>query len=275
MSKKILELVDVTMQFGGVKALDSVNFHVNEGEICALIGPNGAGKTTVFNVVTGVYQVTSGDIKFMGESIKGMKRAAITKAGIARTFQNVRLFGDMTALENVITATDVHKNSGLIGALFGLPRARREEQHGIARAHELLQFMGIDHRSDQLGKNLPYGDQRRLEIARALGNKPKLLLLDEPTAGMNPQETAHMTSFIRSLRDDLGITIILIEHDMRVVMDISDQIAVLDYGEKIAEGKQKDIQSNQRVIEAYLGPGGSVLTKKYQERKKLRHDAKR
>ena len=146
MSKKILELVDVTMQFGGVKALDNVDFHVNEGEICALIGPNGAGKTTVFNVVTGVYQVTSGDIKFMGESIKGMKRAAITKTGIARTFQNVRLFGDMTALENVITATDVHKKTGLVSALFGTPRARREEKEGIARAHELLKFMGIDHK---------------------------------------------------------------------------------------------------------------------------------
>ena len=167
MSKKILELNDVTMQFGGVKALDGVNLHVNEGEICALIGPNGAGKTTVFNVITGVYTPTSGDIKFQGESIVGKKRAAITKSGVARTFQNVRLFGEMTALENVVTATDVHKKSGLVGALFGSPRARREEKAGRARAHELLQFMGIDHRSDQLGKNLPYGDQRRLEIGRA------------------------------------------------------------------------------------------------------------
>ena len=164
MSKKILELNDVTMQFGGVKALDTVNLHVNEGEICALIGPNGAGKTTVFNVITGVYTPTSGEIKFLGESIVGMKRAAITKSGIARTFQNVRLFGEMTALENVVTATDVHKKSGLVGSLFGSPRARREEKEGRARAHELLQFMGIDHRSDQLGKNLPYGEIGRAHV---------------------------------------------------------------------------------------------------------------
>jgi branched-chain amino acid transport system ATP-binding protein len=252
MTKKLLEVQDILVNFGGVTALNKVNLHVNEGEIAALIGPNGAGKTTVFNIVTGYYTPTSGNVIVDGESMLGLRPYQIARKGLGRTFQNIRLFGDMTAVENVSTAADSLNKSGLVGSLLGLPRSRRDEKASMEKAHELLKFIGLDHRALQMAKNLPYGDQRRLEIARALALNPKVLLLDEPAAGFNPQEKVELGELIRKIRDR-GFAVLLIEHDMSLVMEISDRVSVLDFGQKIAEGTPKEIQNNQRVIDAYLG----------------------
>jgi branched-chain amino acid transport system ATP-binding protein len=269
-----IETKQVSKIFGGLTAVNTVDVVVTENIIASIIGPNGAGKTTLFNCISGYYTPEHGQIEFYGMPIQGQPTYAVATMGIARTYQNIRLFGDMTAIENIMVGQYPRFKAGWVDAVLSTRRERDEEKQSIEESVRLLKFVGLAGLGDSLARNLPYGAQRRLEIARALANKPRLLLLDEPTAGMNPQETGKMTHFIRSLRDELGITILLIEHDMRVVMDISDQITVLDYGTKIAEGKPKEIQSNQRVIEAYLGPDVTSLTKKYQLRKKQRYDAK-
>ena len=249
---RILEVDQLTLRFGGLTALDEVSFHINEGEILGLIGPNGAGKTTCFNAITGVYKPTSGTISFQGESLAGKKRFEITRSGIARTFQNIRLFPTMTALENVLVGADAQHSTGILSALFRLPKHRREEAEGHDRAMELLRFMGLAKQADELAANLSYGDQRRLEIARAMATQPKLICLDEPAAGFNPQEKRTLMDLIRKVRDS-GFTVLLIEHDMRLVMGVTDRIVVLEFGKKIAEGSPAEIRDNPAVIAAYLG----------------------